>query len=327
MTWRCRWLLLSNVLLTPAADDACWSKGYSAAVCCDARMGLQGNSECWDGVFTYERCCEGKPQAPAKKRVRVVTVYKEVPMTADQYCWGLDSVKEHVCCDTRQGPSGVASCWGGAATFEACCTPFLNDRCSSAFSLKAGAGAAFIAVLLFVAIPAALPGLRERTSSPWKEPQGSEERLHVLDNAKFFMVCLVIAEHARDQGQLKDFMVGFTDDQRTDILKILGRIFLLHPTTFCLCSAFVWQRPLSARALRQLVFGLLLPFVFWCCLLKPVMLRLVGFKAIPEDAASLLKIVMEEVLPYLSGRSHEEAYVPHSHSHHGVGSWQLRAIW
>lgn len=41
----------------PAGFD-CWSDGYQASDCCDpGRFGPEGNTECWDLVFTLERCC------------------------------------------------------------------------------------------------------------------------------------------------------------------------------------------------------------------------------------------------------------------------------
>lgn len=43
--------------VAPAAFD-CWSDGYKASDCCDSdRFGPEGNSQCWDLVFTFERCC------------------------------------------------------------------------------------------------------------------------------------------------------------------------------------------------------------------------------------------------------------------------------
>lgn len=36
----------------------CWSDGYDSSDCCDPdRFGPEGNSDCWDLVFTFDRCC------------------------------------------------------------------------------------------------------------------------------------------------------------------------------------------------------------------------------------------------------------------------------
>lgn len=48
-------------LLDPATAPAgfdCWSSGYKEGDCCDSdKFGPDGNSDCWDLVFTFERCC------------------------------------------------------------------------------------------------------------------------------------------------------------------------------------------------------------------------------------------------------------------------------
>lgn len=43
-------------------DASCWSQHYSPAFCCDPLPGFlleggDGNQECWDSYFTFEKCC------------------------------------------------------------------------------------------------------------------------------------------------------------------------------------------------------------------------------------------------------------------------------
>lgn len=49
--------VLARTEEAPATFD-CWSAGYQRKDCCDeARFGEGGNAQCWDLVFTFERCC------------------------------------------------------------------------------------------------------------------------------------------------------------------------------------------------------------------------------------------------------------------------------
>jgi len=31
--------------------------GFNYDTCCDPKFGPNGNSQCWDGMFNYNRCC------------------------------------------------------------------------------------------------------------------------------------------------------------------------------------------------------------------------------------------------------------------------------
>jgi len=51
--------LSTEVQRTVAAPqgDECWISGYSKKNCCDLYWGTAGDENCWDGIFTYQRCC------------------------------------------------------------------------------------------------------------------------------------------------------------------------------------------------------------------------------------------------------------------------------
>lgn len=50
-------------IVDSVGDPTCWQDGVQPEQCCHPRFGPQGNSQCFDGVYTFERCC-GKPDAP-----------------------------------------------------------------------------------------------------------------------------------------------------------------------------------------------------------------------------------------------------------------------
>lgn len=58
-------LLPSLSLSLPDDDDAddadCWLGGMSPVDCCSASYGPRGRQECWDAMFTFERCCANSP--------------------------------------------------------------------------------------------------------------------------------------------------------------------------------------------------------------------------------------------------------------------------
>lgn len=70
-------------------------------LCCDSSYPT-GNPECWDGTYTYERCC---PQSIAK--------------LTDLSCW-QGFITEELCCDPAY-PKGNPECWDDTYTYEKCC--------------------------------------------------------------------------------------------------------------------------------------------------------------------------------------------------------------
>lgn len=102
------------------SDDAgCLSGGYTADVldvCCDTRVDAKTWNLCWQGPFTYERCCPSGGE-----------------------CWSeSDGYTAENCCDLRMGPIGQEACWDGVTfTYEKCCVPPRHRRgqthCESGF--------------------------------------------------------------------------------------------------------------------------------------------------------------------------------------------------
>eukprot|EP00928_Gymnodinium_smaydae_P026329 TRINITY_DN20710_c0_g1_i1.p1 TRINITY_DN20710_c0_g1~~TRINITY_DN20710_c0_g1_i1.p1 ORF type:complete len:580 (+),score=134.64 TRINITY_DN20710_c0_g1_i1:112-1851(+) len=45
----------------PASSAECWHGDFNEEFCCSDVYGPEGNSECWDEVYTYARCCEAAP--------------------------------------------------------------------------------------------------------------------------------------------------------------------------------------------------------------------------------------------------------------------------
>jgi hypothetical protein len=43
-------------------DPSCWHEGFNAAFCCNPLSGPRGFDGCWDGTYTFERCCEGNKE-------------------------------------------------------------------------------------------------------------------------------------------------------------------------------------------------------------------------------------------------------------------------
>jgi len=93
-----------------AHTSECWSGGTpgSQAACCDVRKGVQGDTVCWDAVFTFDLCCPEERTLVAK--------------AIEENCWygGLDPA---MCCNPASGPKGEERCWEEPFSFESCCTP------------------------------------------------------------------------------------------------------------------------------------------------------------------------------------------------------------
>jgi len=47
--------------------EECWKSGYSYGSCCDLQFGPAGDPNCWDAVFTFQRCCAPEQQAEARR--------------------------------------------------------------------------------------------------------------------------------------------------------------------------------------------------------------------------------------------------------------------
>uniref|UniRef100_A0A7S1WGR0 EF-hand domain-containing protein n=1 Tax=Alexandrium catenella TaxID=2925 RepID=A0A7S1WGR0_ALECA len=45
----------------PAGTD-CWVEGYTSSACCDLYWGPSGDDHCWNGIFTFQRCCKPDEQ-------------------------------------------------------------------------------------------------------------------------------------------------------------------------------------------------------------------------------------------------------------------------
>lgn len=58
-------ILPSGGVSIPVGDE-CWKSGFSWATCCGPDAGPRGVEACWDGVFTFERCCLMSVQASSQ---------------------------------------------------------------------------------------------------------------------------------------------------------------------------------------------------------------------------------------------------------------------
>lgn len=93
-----------------APEEACWtgSSPLAKSSCCDIRKGVQGDTSCWDDLFSFDLCC------PVEK--------VEVAKAIEDSCW-YGSLDPAFCCDTGKGPTGDDRCWYDLFNFASCCTP------------------------------------------------------------------------------------------------------------------------------------------------------------------------------------------------------------
>lgn len=93
-----------------ARDATCFTEAYSCMFCCGTRLaGPNGWTRCWNGDYTYARCC------PACPRDHDPSCFEEGS--------GLTCA---ACCDRRRGEHGDEACWSAAGaaaprSFARCC--------------------------------------------------------------------------------------------------------------------------------------------------------------------------------------------------------------
>eukprot|EP00435_Cladocopium_sp_Y103_P020269 s2199_g4.t3 len=89
---------------------------------------LCGNPACWDGHFTFARCCVAPGEdskvaayvSETSARYQRVGLYKDYVPGKD--CWDPPLYSHELCCDLTQGFEGRKHCWDGwRLTFERCC--------------------------------------------------------------------------------------------------------------------------------------------------------------------------------------------------------------
>ena len=132
-------------IVCTSADLLCWSEGFPKSVCCGSVTGYSGNPNCWNGEFTFERCCgyaapatesvaadtHGVHLSPKVHRTSSGTEQLHVPMESSESlqpdmvngesgCWS-QGFPFDICCDLAFGPNGHTECWDGEFTFERCC--------------------------------------------------------------------------------------------------------------------------------------------------------------------------------------------------------------
>eukprot|EP00438_Fugacium_kawagutii_P031811 Skav203282 [mRNA] locus=scaffold324:237923:240325:+ [translate_table: standard] len=88
----------------------CWQGGFTEELCCNEAH-PEGNLDCWDGNFyTYDLCCP-----PAGIAVNSSGL-------DDWSCW-TGGFTQEACCDHAVSPRGNPACWLGEYTYERCCSP------------------------------------------------------------------------------------------------------------------------------------------------------------------------------------------------------------
>ncbi|CAE8595064.1 unnamed protein product, partial [Polarella glacialis] len=114
-------------------DPGCWVPGlpYQEGTCCDPVYGPRGNQDCWDGLYSFQRCC------PPTSEVGVATQWIEGSRDS---AWdgGADLQQED-----QAGSVGLFAgyepgkdCWSPGYTYERCCNFSLGpDGDVSCFNL------------------------------------------------------------------------------------------------------------------------------------------------------------------------------------------------
>mmetsp|Transcript_24259 Transcript_24259/g.55420 ORF Transcript_24259/g.55420 Transcript_24259/m.55420 type:complete len:737 (-) Transcript_24259:278-2488(-) len=72
-----RWLLAAPVF---SYGLDCWAGDFNAAFCCDQSHGPQGNTVCWDTVYTYESCCLPETRPAKQGDEKNTGIRKKVPI-------------------------------------------------------------------------------------------------------------------------------------------------------------------------------------------------------------------------------------------------------
>lgn len=126
----------------------CWIAGVTPEICCSGKFGV-GNPVCWDGFFTYERCCghiqhlsdEGAVPNTKEPANRLDFDPNLAPIEVDDRktdsdslqaktnatdvsengCW-IGDVTPDLCCSIGSAGQGNPMCWDKEFTWDRCCS-------------------------------------------------------------------------------------------------------------------------------------------------------------------------------------------------------------
>eukprot|EP00438_Fugacium_kawagutii_P002413 Skav210798 [mRNA] locus=scaffold275:231598:233985:+ [translate_table: standard] len=85
----------------------CWQGVFTEELCCNAPG---GNPDCWDGnIYTYETCCAPDGITASSSGLNHLN------------CWTGGFTRE-TCCNHTVSPNGNPACWLGEYTYERCCS-------------------------------------------------------------------------------------------------------------------------------------------------------------------------------------------------------------